>query len=445
MSCLCNGALDLDGAELLVGCDLQAYFQPICSVKTRSVVGVEALARGIDVQGAVIPPDRLFAAAAAQGIGGPLEMLCRQTALATFSLSLTGPDPLLLFVNLNLAVSDGQDDAETLLAAARRWSIPPSSVVVEVLESRFDDTQRLAALLDSFRERGFLLALDDVGAGHSNLDRVPLIRPDVLKVDRDLVRRLDADYYKRGVFKTLVDLGRRIGALVVAEGVETEAEAITALELGADLLQGFGLCRPQPPERLLVSRTESAVQILADQFKRHMVRKTNQRRLRHRQYNVLIDTLLCDLIRSPSADFGVVLEQAVRRFAPIECAYVLDESGIQVSETVCRRSDPGERSRALFRPAPRGADHSLKEYCYMLFDAELQKYTTDPYVSMATGNLCETISTCFRDGFNNRLYVLCVDVKSPSAEAPTHGLAVPPAALAEDGGCAAAPPCLALP
>ena len=107
-----------------------------------------------------------------------------------------------------------------------------------------------------------------------------------------------------------------------------------------------------------------------------------------------------------------MLEQAVRRFPAIECAYVLDETGIQIGQTLCRPSDLFHRSRAMFSPAPCGADHSLKEYYYLLLDAEVQTYTTEPYVSLATGNLCQTISTCFRDGFNNRLYVLCVDVKS---------------------------------
>jgi EAL domain-containing protein (putative c-di-GMP-specific phosphodiesterase class I) len=412
MSCIFADDRAASGKELVVGCESITYFQPICSVKTRSVFGVEALARGVDASGTVVSPACLFAEAARQGVAGRCEIVCRQKALATFSASIAGPDPLLLFMNLNLTASDGEDDAANLLEVARRWSVSPQSVVVEVLESRFEDTQRLAAILSRFRERGFLLALDDVGAGHSNLDRVPLIHPDVLKVDRDLLRRLDTDPYKQGVFKALVYLGRRIGALVVAEGVETEPEAIMALELGADLLQGYYLSRPQSPEMPLLSRAETAVQALAKRFKQHMVEKTSRRRHKHRQYNVLIETLLCDLTCSPSADFGVVLEQTVRRSAAIECAYILDETGIQVSETVCRPSDVFDHSRSMFRPAPPGADHSLKEYYYMLLDAELPKYTTDPYVSLATGNLCQTISTCFRDGFTNRLYVLCIDVKS---------------------------------
>ena len=234
--------------ELLLNCKALAFFQPIGSVKTRSVVGVEALARGLDASGCVISPGQLFAEAAELGVAGPWEMLCRENALATFARAFPHHDSLLLFVNINLASSDGHKDAAHLLETAQRHALSPNEIVVEVLESRFDDAQRLASILNQFRELGFLLALDDVGAGHSNLDRIPLIRPDLLKVDRELVEHLDTNSYKQGVFKAVVDLGRRIGALVVAEGVETEQETLTALELGADLLQGFAISRPQPPD-----------------------------------------------------------------------------------------------------------------------------------------------------------------------------------------------------
>ena len=90
--------------------------------------------------------------------------------------------------------------------------------------------------------------------------------------------------------------------------------------------------------------------------------------------------------------------------------YVLDDAGIQVTETICNAAVTQRPGAAMFRPARKGTDHSLKEYYYVLIDVELQKYTTDPYVSLASGNLCRTISTCFRDAANNRLYVLCVDV-----------------------------------
>jgi hypothetical protein len=94
----------------------------------------------------------------------------------------------------------------------------------------------------------------------------------------------------------------------------------------------------------------------------------------------------------------------------VECCYVLDELGVQVTDTIGSVSLARRSNGGMFRPAPRGSDHSLKEYFYVLMDAELPKYTSDPYVSMASGNLCRTISTRFRVATETHNYVLCVDV-----------------------------------
>ena len=93
----------------------------------------------------------------------------------------------------------------------------------------------------------------------------------------------------------------------------------------------------------------------------------------------------------------------------------LDEGGIQISETICNTTIPRRSSGVMFQPAPIGTDHSLKEYYYILMDVELQKFTTDPYVSLASGNLCRTISTAFRDAANNKMYILCIDISGTDA------------------------------
>jgi len=405
---ICPGETDLG-----LGVAVVTYFQPISSVKNRAVVGVEALARGINPAGGVVSPAQLFADAASRGVAAELELLCRRRSVATFARELAGTEPLLMFLNLNLSACCGGNDAQELLDTARRWSIAPSTIVVEVLESRFEDTTELAVRLREFRERGFLLALDDMGAGHSNLDRVPLIRPDVLKIDRELVRNLNADHYKQGAFKSLVYLGRRIGALVVAEGVETEADAIVALELGADLLQGFYLARPQAPAPLHLRQTETTVRAVAEQFRGHMSRLLQQQRHEQSQYHRMLDAVLRELLRSPDADVEQVLRQVLSQFPMIECLYLLDENGLQRSVTVCRNNAAFARSAVLFRPARPGTDHSLKEYYYMLRDSDLQRFTTDPYVSMASGHVCRTISACYTDPATRQPCVLCIDVACP--------------------------------
>ncbi len=420
-------------ADILAEGSVVTHFQPIFSVKQKSVVGVEALARGVNPgTHELIAPIKLFQMAEQENLSGELEKLCRERALKSFVSARDDADNLILFLNYDptaLAVKSSDDQkllflnydaarqdpdggsADTLLAEVQRLGLNPSRVAVEVLESRFDDVERLKRSLDRLRERGFLLVLDDVGAGHSNLDRIPLIRPDIIKIDRSLVRHVDSDYHKQETFKSLAQLARKIGSLVVAEGVETESEALVTLELGADLLQGFHLARPQGTTSLPAALDTAGVQHLARQFKHHMVRKINERKTQHRRYAIILNEILCELSNVNVPQFDEVLRQLIARYPQVEALYVLDEAGIQVTDTIC--SFPAGRApkgRLMFKPALKGADHSLKEFYYVLLDVELQKYTTDPYVSLASGSICRTISTCFRDASNSKLYILCIDV-----------------------------------
>jgi hypothetical protein len=171
------------------------------------------------------------------------------------------------------------------------------------------------------------------------------------------------------------------------------------------------LSRPQPATAFDDGvRVARGIEHLAQRFKNHMVAAINERKRQHRRFNVIQNGILCDLTNAQASQFDEILHHLIDDFPKVECVYVLDDGGIQVTDTVCNATVAQRPGAAMFRPARKGTDHSLKEYYYVLIDVELQKYTTDPYVSLASGNLCRTISTCFRDAANNRLYVLCVDV-----------------------------------
>jgi EAL domain-containing protein (putative c-di-GMP-specific phosphodiesterase class I) len=399
------------GSERIV-----THFQPILSARQKSVIGLEALSRGAVSGASVMAANTLFEIAEAAGVGADLDALCRRQAVQTFSVLTNRPDDILLFLNLH--VPDGvaatriASDLSMLVASA---GLNPATIALEILEAEITDLDQLRTLVDLLRGAGFLIALDDVGVGHSNLDRIPIIKPDLLKIDRALISRIDSDYHKRGAVKSLVDLSRKIGALVVAEGVETEAEALVSLELGADLLQGYLLGKPRAHESMHgegIAHVMSAIERLARRFRDHMVGKITERRLQHRQFSVVMNQILCDLTTADVDQFDAILEQTIARYPQVECAYVLDHLGVQVTNTVCH---PGMRVRnngALFHPAPKGADHSLKEYYYVLLDVELHRYTTDPYVSLASGSVSRTVSTYFRGAQSSRMYVLCIDVLS---------------------------------
>ena len=400
--------------DILQSGSIVSHFQPILSARQKCIVGFEALTRGAPEGGGLIPPIPLFRMAEDAGVPDELDTLCWQQAVRSFSQVAGLSRDAILFLNVRVpAARDPIAVARELDDIVASAGLTHRKVGIEILEAEIEDMELVRTLVDRLRHSGFLVVLDDVGTGHSNLNRIPYIKPDVLKVDKALVRNLDGDYLKRSTLKSLVDLGRKIGALVVAEGVETEDEAMVALELGADLLQGFLLGRPADVQAIGEGRfdeTLGRIGALASRFKGHMVETINERRLQHRRFGVVMDQILCDLTHADPARFDEILTQTIHKHAAVECVYILDHAGIQVTDTIwnpqiCRR-DGG----ALFHPAPRGADHSLKEYYYILLDVELHKYTTDPYVSLASGSISRTISTYFRDSQDEQTYVLCIDV-----------------------------------
>jgi len=396
--------------ELIAGQRMVTHFQPILSARRRSVVGLEALTRGMPDPGRLIDPKTLFAMAAEQGLTARLEAACCAMAASRFAALVTREPEWLLFVNLSLSIAhERQATAEMFRDTVRAAGLRPSQIAVEILEAEIGDMQQLCALVDTFRDAGFLLVLDDVGAGHSNLNRIPLIRPDILKVDRSLIAGIPQDYYKQETLKSLIGLSRRIGALVVAEGIETEDEAMVSLELGADLLQGYYLGAPSVTAASHLNDAATRVTKLADRFKRHTVQTINDRKVEHRRRQLVINRMLYQLSGAGLDRFDRILQGCIGEFSEVECVYVLDEQGTQVTDTVGRSTAAVRATSVLFHPARKGSDHSLKDYYYVLVGAELPQFTTEPYVSLASGSIGRTVSTTFRDA-SNRLFILCIDM-----------------------------------
>jgi EAL domain-containing protein (putative c-di-GMP-specific phosphodiesterase class I) len=123
-----------------------------------------------------------------------------------------------------------------------------SRIIIEITErAQLGQAAEVKATISALRERGFRLAVDDVGEGYAGLSWLIAVAPDVIKIDMSLVRGIEGSAMKRDVVAALVNLGRRSNAFIVAEGVETEDEARTVADLGCDLMQGYHFSRPGPP------------------------------------------------------------------------------------------------------------------------------------------------------------------------------------------------------
>ena len=236
-------------AELLREERLETHFHPIVEAADPGrVFGYECLTRGKALDGRLIPPGELFAAARAADLLFPLDRSARLMAIRSAARKTVGER---LFINFNpSSIYTPSFCLQTTFRAAEQHGFDPARVVFEVVESEeVTDTAHLLRILEVYRQAGFSVALDDVGAGYSSLNLLTRLKPDFVKLDMHLIRGVDADPYKGEVVGKLLEMARGVGVKSVVEGVETPGEWAWVRDHGADYVQGYLFARPaaDPP------------------------------------------------------------------------------------------------------------------------------------------------------------------------------------------------------
>ncbi len=212
---------------------------------TSRVFAHEALLRGRGWGGAQLEPLAILQFARE---AGQLEQLDLAACCCAIRESATLQAGSTVFVNFSPTMMENADRClRSTLGAVRSAGLTPERFVFEVIEAdRIDDTRRLESVLDRYRGDGFRVALDDMGAGWSTLNLVHRLRPDFIKLDRELIRDVDADPVKDLIATKLLEIGRGLGIRTIVEGVETPEELQWARSRGADFVQGFLIARPEP-------------------------------------------------------------------------------------------------------------------------------------------------------------------------------------------------------
>ncbi|HCL58060.1 MAG TPA: hypothetical protein DHW82_13780 [Spirochaetia bacterium] len=410
MTSLEQSSFSLD--EILRNELIEAHFQPIISIKRKSVCGLEGLCRGQSVtEKKLIPPFALFERALIEDRVLELDRLCRKRVLEQFQPIYEKNNTALLFLNFEISIIDkGVVGSGNIVNTVRKLGINPKNIVIEIIESKVNDTEALKDFVATYKDYGFLIALDDFGAGHSNLDRIAHVKPDILKIDRSIISNIDKEYYKQEIFKSLVSLSHRVGSLVLAEGTETEEEIFTCLELGADLFQGFYFKKPEPVSSHIFHMLQDKIEYISYQFRNTVLEKINSHKFHKIKLDTIMNHLIAGLLSTPLDDFDARLKEMIYEYPSIECAYILNEMGIQTTETIFNTSDaPIIEKKLLFHPAVKGSGHSLKDYYFFILSG-LNQYITEPYISMATGRLCITVSSLFRNIHYHEKFILCIDL-----------------------------------
>ncbi|MGK9064337.1 bifunctional diguanylate cyclase/phosphodiesterase [Stutzerimonas chloritidismutans] len=222
--------------------DITTLFQPIVSLSGRSILGYEALSRGPS-NTSLHSPINLLAAARHAGRLNELEMTCRECASRRYSqLDLQGK----LFLNVSPeTLLDVTHKPGRTLELLEQYGIAPSQVVIELTEQTpTDDFELLDAALHHYRDMGFSIALDDLGAGYSSLRMWSELRPDYVKIDRYFIDGIHRDAVKREFVGSILKIARTSQAQVIAEGIELHEELRVLADMGIDLVQGYLLGRP---------------------------------------------------------------------------------------------------------------------------------------------------------------------------------------------------------
>ncbi|WP_411279366.1 EAL domain-containing protein [Gemmatimonas sp.] len=225
---------------------LTSHFQPIVHAdRPDQIYGYEALLRGVNPDGSFISPGALFETARGAGLLFQLDLAARRSAIANAHAHQLKHA---LFVNFApTAIYDPKACLRSTVAAIDDARIERSQVVFEIVETeRTHDPKHLRRILDYYRDAGCRIALDDVGSGYSSLNLIHLLRPDVVKLDMELVRDVDRDPYKARIAANLLDIANALGIDALAEGIETEGELERVQQHGAKYVQGFLIARPAP-------------------------------------------------------------------------------------------------------------------------------------------------------------------------------------------------------
>lgn len=228
--------------ELILKEEISTLFQPIVQIAEKRIIGFEALSRG-PAGTEYENPYSLFELAKQSGLIFEIDRLCKKRALANaFRLR----QDLKLFVNcLPVTIEDPEFQGDYLRGLLKASALKPGNIVLEISEREVvDDIRSLHDAINYYSHLGFLTAVDDTGAGYSNMEMIVELKPNFIKLDISMVRDVHTNHLKQELIRSLVSLSEKMGAAVIAEGVETVDEDTALRGLNVPFCQGYLYARP---------------------------------------------------------------------------------------------------------------------------------------------------------------------------------------------------------
>ncbi len=383
---------------------LTSHFQPIYSIDHQKIIGYEALIRGKDKDGNNISPDVIFDTPCDEKSSVYLDRLCRYTHVAN-SEKLKDQDKW-LFINISsLACEKGRDYGTFFSDLLSYFNISAERVVVEIIEDHCTNNAKLVEACNYYKSMGCLIAIDDFGAGHSNFERIWNLRPDIVKLDRSMLLRAIKSNHTQRMLTSIVQMLHQSGCLVVIEGIETEEQALIAIDSNADFVQGFYFARPQ------------AASIIENEIKplfSHLMKQN----IAIEQYQLHQDLhwsstyrktfLQAAMTIKTGESINSVIEPLMNLKKVIRC-FLVDNQGQQQGESYI--VDQGKlKAVGQFYQLQLGRDANWyrKHYIRNALRQPNQMHISPPYQSITGDGLCITTSMCFDTDEGQK--ILCMDI-----------------------------------
>lgn len=385
---------------------ISVFFQPVLSVRFKSIIGFEAFSRAMTEAGSKLDARDLFETPWDPETRLKLCRLCRRKALEAFRPIAERHPQMMIFLNVDGVGIRAAQTLGHLDAICQAMGLAGKRVIIE-LERPALGTPEIAKFITYYRERGFKLSLDCMNGTSAPVEEIFAYKPDYIKIDRPIYTNVEGQEFKRDMVNSLGRLAERLGSTIVAKGVETEEEALRLMEWGVFHQQGYYYTKDKDSEEKDPIRAFLAkVEELNRRFKERAQGEVAAKRKRYEDYHKVLKKVAYKLADTPAHDFPAVCERCAATEESLLCAYILSDDGVQLTPRAFKRSLVAE-TPLLGPERGRGEDHSIREDVVHL-KSGFDKYVTQPCISIHARVAACTISARFYNK-EGAPYIVCLE------------------------------------
>ncbi|BCS89404.1 EAL domain-containing protein [Pseudodesulfovibrio sediminis] len=391
--------------------DIITFFQPVLSITTKSIVGFEAYSRA-GKSACAIEASQLFYGDLSSDLKVDVDRLCREKALEQFKPIHAKHKGMHLFLNINPDMLSHLKTREVVLPAqVEAAGIPPSNIVLEwPFSPKY--MEDVADFCELFSGLGFKICLDGCSVDDSFSHVLTKLQPDMVKIDRSFFGEDERKSYSARTLEALRSVAERIGAVVIGQQVESEAESLRLLTAGIHLQQGDYYTKDEhdktgDPAKMFFKKildTHEEFKL----FKRKLVSRKKER------FGTAFRsvTSICSKFANLSEDrFEEGCKTIVKTVGDVISVFVVDEFGVQITSRVHGKSQNAATTADFLLSSGKGADHSVEDYVLYL-DMGYEKFVTTPFSSPFTGETACIISKPFFSQDGER-YTVCIELPYP--------------------------------